>query len=57
MIGDTLSTDILGASRVGMRSILVDVEPNPTNASVEATIRPTYQVSQLLDILPLLERE
>jgi phosphoserine phosphatase len=57
MIGDTLSTDILGASKVGMRSILVDVEPNPSNASVEALIRPTYQVSQLLDILPLLERE
>ena len=54
MIGDTLSTDILGASRVGMRSILVDVEPNPSNADVEATIRPTYRVRHLVDILPLI---
>lgn len=55
MIGDTLSTDILGASKVGMRSILVDVEPNSSNARSEATIRPTYQVRRLLDILPLLD--
>jgi len=57
MIGDTLSTDIVGASKVGMRSILVDVEPNPSNISVQATIHPTYRVRHLLDIVPLLERE
>ncbi len=54
MIGDTLSTDVLGASRVGMRSILVDVEPNPSNAAVEVAIRPTHRVRHLLDVPALL---
>ena len=54
MIGDTLSTDVLGASRVGMRSILVDVEPNPSNADVQAAIRPTYRARRMLDIPALL---
>ncbi|HEV2282921.1 MAG TPA: HAD family hydrolase [bacterium] len=57
MIGDTLSTDILGALRVGMRSILVDVEPNPSNGAAEETIRPTHRVRDLLEIPPLLEHE
>ncbi len=32
MVGDSLEADVLGATGVGMRSILVDIEPNPGNA-------------------------
>lgn len=54
MIGDTLDTDVLGASRIGMRSILVEVQANPANRSAEATVRPTYCVRHLQEIPPLL---
>jgi HAD superfamily hydrolase (TIGR01549 family) len=54
MIGDTLETDILGASQIGMPSVLVDIESNPANAAFEATIRPTFRVENLLDIAALL---
>ena len=57
MVGDTLGTDILGASRAGMRSILVEIEASPSNAAAEAPVRPTYRVRDLLDIPALLERE
>jgi putative hydrolase of the HAD superfamily len=55
MVGDTLDTDILGASRIGMRSVLVEIEPNRANASADTAIRPTHTVRRLLDIPPLLE--
>lgn len=54
MVGDTLATDIAGAERVGMRSILVEVEPNPANARMKAAIRPTYSAGHLLEIPDLL---
>jgi HAD superfamily hydrolase (TIGR01509 family) len=54
MLGDTLDTDILGASRIGMRSVLVEIEPNPANAACEPVIRPTFRVRSLLDIPALL---
>jgi len=37
-----------------MRSILVDVEPNPSNAAAEATVHATYRVRHLLEIPALL---
>ena len=50
MVGDTLGADILGAERVGMRSILVDVEPNPDNPRFAERVRPTARVTSLRDI-------
>lgn len=47
MIGDTLSADILGANTVGMRSILVDIEPNPDNPKYATQARPTVTVARL----------
>jgi putative hydrolase of the HAD superfamily len=55
MVGDTLETDVLGASRVGMRSILAEMEPNPANAARESLVRPTFRVAKLLDIPALLD--
>lgn len=56
MIGDTLGADILGASRVGMRSILVDIEPNPDNARFAASVRPHARVTDLREIPDILRR-
>jgi HAD superfamily hydrolase (TIGR01509 family) len=50
MIGDTLGADILGANTVGMRSILVDIEPNPDNPKYAAQARPTVTVARLEEI-------
>ncbi len=56
MIGDTLRADIAGADAVGMRSILVDIEPNPANATFNGPAAPTARVAALGEIPPLIER-
>jgi len=50
MVGDSLGYDVLGAERVGMRSILVDIEPHPDNPSFEQRVRPTARVTSLREI-------
>ncbi len=55
MVGDTLAADIAGAQAVGMRSILVDIEPNPSNAAFTGPA-PTARVEHLQEIPPLIER-
>jgi len=54
MVGDTLGADILGADRVGMRSILVDIEPNPDNPRFADRVRPTARVTSLREIPPIV---
>ncbi|HKV45684.1 MAG TPA: HAD family hydrolase [bacterium] len=56
MVGDTLGADVLGAHTVGMRSILVDIEPNPANAAFAESARPTERVTSLEEIPSLLKR-
>ncbi len=56
MAGDTLAADILGAHDVGMRSILVDIEPNPANTGLAGSVRPSARVTQLGEIPDLLRR-
>jgi HAD superfamily hydrolase (TIGR01509 family) len=56
MIGDTLRADIAGAHAVGMRSILVDIEPNPANATFAGPAVPTERVTSLAQIPPLITR-
>jgi len=51
MIGDKLSTDILGAGRVGMDSIWI----NRSSEDVGDGIRPTATVSRLSEVLRYLE--
>lgn len=55
MVGDTLAADIAGAHAVGMRSILVDIEPNPANAAFSGPA-PTARVEELQEIPRLIER-
>lgn len=50
MVGDTLGADILGAEGVGMRSILVDIEPSPDNPAFAERVRPTARVTSLREI-------
>jgi putative hydrolase of the HAD superfamily len=56
MIGDTLRADIAGACAVGMRSILVDIEPNPANAAFTGPDAATARVTTLGEIPPMIER-
>ncbi len=56
MIGDSLPADIAGAHAVGMRSILVDIEPNPANATFTGPALPAARVEALREIPPLIRR-
>jgi putative hydrolase of the HAD superfamily len=56
MIGDTLGADILGAREVGMRSVLVDIEPNPANPEFADAVTPEARVTSLAEIPPLIRR-
>ncbi|UAC47659.1 HAD family hydrolase [Bacillus aquiflavi] len=50
MVGDNLSTDILGATKIGMDSILID----HADGKVAKKAQPTYQVDRLQDILSII---
>ena len=56
MVGDTLGADIAGAHAVGMRSILVDIEPNPANAAFSGPAAPGARVEALEEIPRLIGR-
>ncbi|WP_166241657.1 HAD family hydrolase [Paenibacillus turpanensis] len=51
MIGDKLTTDILGSNRIGMRNIWI----NHHNVQRSGEIEPVYEVKRLRDILPIIE--
>lgn len=53
MVGDSLEDDIAGASAVGMRTVLVEIEPNLNNRRLLHVVRPTYRISDLR-ALPLV---
>jgi putative hydrolase of the HAD superfamily len=54
MIGDNLGADILGANLVGMRSILVDIEPHPDNPKFTARASPTATITRLDELPPVI---
>lgn len=56
MVGDNLGADVLGAQRVGMRSILVDVEPHPDNGRFAEAARPSARVTDLRQIPEIIRR-
>ncbi|MEK5069031.1 HAD family hydrolase [Sporosarcina sp. FSL K6-1508] len=51
MVGDNLMTDILGASRVGMRSVWINRE----NKLMSEEVVPTYEINHLEKIYTILE--
>lgn len=51
MVGDNLMTDILGASRVGMRSVWINRE----EAELAEGSTPTYEIDNLEKLFPILE--
>ena len=51
MVGDNLMTDILGASRAGIRSIWINRE----NKQPDKDIKPSYEITNLEDLFPILE--
>ncbi|MBO0603119.1 HAD family hydrolase [Sporosarcina sp. E16_3] len=51
MVGDNLMTDILGASRVGMRSVWINRE----NKLPSEEVVPTYEIDHLEKLFPILE--
>jgi putative hydrolase of the HAD superfamily len=51
MVGDNLMTDILGASRVGIPSVLINRE----NMEPREEVKPTYEIKNLRDLFPLIE--
>lgn len=50
MVGDNLMTDILGASRAGIRSIWINRE----NKQSDKDIKPSYEISNLEELFPIL---
>jgi putative hydrolase of the HAD superfamily len=51
MVGDNLMTDILGASRAGIRSVWINRENNVPNNE----IKPTYEIDNLEQLLSIIE--
>jgi len=52
MVGDNLLTDILGSSRVGMRSVWINREGKTKHPHIQ----PTYEIQQLEELFPILEK-
>ncbi|WP_059105739.1 HAD family hydrolase [Shouchella shacheensis] len=52
MVGDNLWTDILGANRAGIRTAWI----NRTNKEPAEEITPTYEISALEELYPILEK-
>jgi putative hydrolase of the HAD superfamily len=51
MVGDNLMTDILGATRVGMKSVWINRHHKERNEVI-----PTYEIKHLEELFPLLEK-
>lgn len=51
MVGDNLMTDIIGAQKAGIRSVWINREAKAPHE----TIIPTYEISHLQELLPILE--
>ncbi len=52
MVGDNLLTDILGSSRVGMRSVWI----NRTGKQGYTDIQPTFEITHLEELFSILDK-
>jgi putative hydrolase of the HAD superfamily len=50
MVGDNLMTDILGANRVGIKSVWINRHDKERNEVI-----PTYEIQHLEELFPLLD--
>jgi HAD superfamily hydrolase (TIGR01458 family) len=55
MLGDDLETDITGANNLGAESILIYTGKTSHPLSSDSKVRPTYEASNLLTVVELLE--
>ena len=51
MVGDSLTSDILGGKRAGLRTVWV----NPQHKSAPEELKPDYEIENLADLPALLE--
>ena len=55
MVGDTLTADVLGAQKVGIRAAWITRRARrPDNSRVKKEIKPDFEISELSDLLKLL---
>jgi putative hydrolase of the HAD superfamily len=56
MVGDTLTADILGAQKSGLRGVWITRRANrPENTRVQSLVIPDWKISQLSELIPLLD--
>jgi HAD superfamily hydrolase (TIGR01662 family) len=56
MVGDTLTADILGAQKSGLRAVWITRRANrPENTQVQSLVIPDWTITQLSDLIPLLD--
>ncbi|MDQ7848827.1 MAG: HAD family hydrolase [Armatimonadota bacterium] len=56
MVGDTLDADVGGAQALGMRAILVTMDPNPHNVPLAETIAPDAVAASLREAADIIRR-
>jgi HAD superfamily hydrolase (TIGR01509 family) len=56
MVGDTLDADVGGAQALGMRAILVTMDPNPHNDPLSGTIVPDATAASLGEAAEIIRR-
>ncbi len=55
MVGDTLTADIMGAQKSGLRAVWITRRANrPENARVQSLVIPDWKINQLSELIPLL---
>ena len=56
MVGDTLTADILGAQKSGLRAVWITRRANrPENAQVQSLVIPDWKITQLTELVLLLD--
>jgi HAD superfamily hydrolase (TIGR01509 family) len=57
-VGDSVQHDIVGASRVGMRSVLIDngLDAAPLSHGLDASAEPDFSIQDLTELLPIVDK-
>ena len=55
-IGDLLQTDIIGAEEAGMKTIWISYNKIPTNFYSEMRITPDFTISNIKEMIPIVEK-